>query len=127
MSSPNPIVTEDELQLFHESERIGALRKQPEFNRILMVMQQAVDAAQEAMERNRQPYLVHELTLRWQERKTMLDFINLYIDNVVAKRRQNIRELFESLGIDPELIDRNLDSSIDFLRTALRGKNGHQH
>jgi hypothetical protein len=127
MPDLNPIVTEDEIQIFHDAERLGALKKLPEFNRILVVMQQVVDAARADLENNRQPYLVQELTIRWQERKYFHDFITRYIDGVIAKRRQTVRDLFESAGLDEDVIQRNLDASLDFLRPFMEARgNGNK-
>jgi hypothetical protein len=126
-TDPNAIMSPEDLATLHESERIQKLRALPEFNRIIVIMQKAVLAAQIAAENNQQPMLSHELLLRWQERKLMLDTINQYIDNVIAKRRNAIRDLFESVGIDQNLIERHQDASLDFLNAIIkRGTNGNQ-
>lgn len=121
-TNPNSLLTPLDLAVFHEAERIGGLRSSPEFNKILLVHKSLVEVALKALEDNRQPYLTAELTLRWQERKFVYDYINQYIDSVIAKRRDKVRELFEAAGLDAETIDRNLDASLDFL--SPKG-NGH--
>lgn len=122
-------VTAEELAEITRAERIGKLRSLPEFNRILMVMEAAVDAALRELEMNDVPRLDAIYKLRWRERKFMLDSINSYIDTVAAQRKDTVMELLREMGItDPDLLEKNADMTFAQLNpdNIFGGPNGKQ-
>lgn len=113
-----------ELKAFNDAEEIGNLRRMPAFNKIMAVLDAAVDAATTTIKTNHDPRLDTPLRIALQEREAMRTFIHQYIDAVVAQRRDTVRDLLISLGIDIETAERNMDMSLTFLTQHMEATNG---
>lgn len=125
MNVPLPISPE-ELKLISEAKELADLRRLPVFNRLMLVVQQAVDAARDDLLYNVDPRMKDRLVAEYCARNRMKDFINHYIDAVASNRRETVKELFRAIGISEDLIEHNLDASLDFLMPQTEAQNGRK-
>lgn len=110
-----PKLTAKELSVLNEAEELAEMRQRPAFQRIATVLQSVADAARTEMEQNGDPRWDGILVRAYRERKRVVDFLQQYIDAVIANRRSTVIELLKSMGVPEDVAERNQDMSLSFL------------
>lgn len=122
---PNPLSAQELVQL-NDAESFLHMKNSSAYNKLIVMLKLWMNVALDDLETNPHPRMDSYYRNRWVERKALVNAIQGYVDNIIAKRRDTLAEILREIGLPESVIEQNMDMSFDFLtHSVMGGPNGN--